>query len=132
MDDDALIFAKLDRASELMFNRDRAIVDELWSDGFQLIGSEDGETAFSRPYLEGLVDALFKASFQLRWFWDRKSIRIENDIAWVFAQGRLEFVYPDRIIPVAYRLVAIFKRSGNDWVWRLYSGSEPIPRRPLQ
>lgn len=132
MDDKTAIAAKLDRASDLMFNRDSAIVNELWSDGFQLIGSEDGETASSRQDLEGLVTALFSASFRLRWFWDNKSITIDNDTAWVFAQGRLDFVYPDRTIPVAYRLVAIFKRAGSDWVWRLYSGSEPIPRRPLQ
>jgi len=134
MNDEQAIIAKLDRASALMYAQDMSIVDELWSDGFRLVGSEEEEIATSHEELRGLVTLLFGASFRLRWLWDDRSIRIENDIAWVFAPGRLEFLYNDPNTPplsVAYRLVAIFARSGNDWRWRLYSGSEPMPRRPL-
>jgi len=132
MDDIQAITAKLDRASALMFARDIAIVDELWSDGFQLVGSEEGEIAVTHDQLVLLVTTLFAAPFRLRWDWNDKSLTIENDIAWVFAQGHLEFVYDDHIDRVSYRLVAIFRRASSDWQWRLYSGSEPEPRRAFR
>jgi hypothetical protein len=127
--DEQAIYAKLDRASALMFAKDMAIVDELWSDGFQLVGSEKGEIATTRHDLEELVAYIFTAPFRLRWIWASKPVIIENDIAWVFAQGHVEFVY-DRYVDLApYRLAAIFRRAGTDWTWRLYSGSEPMPQR---
>jgi hypothetical protein len=129
MDDEQAIAAKLGRASDLMFARDIAIVDELWSDGFRLVGSEVGEMASTRQELHDLVSYVFTAPFRLRWIWDSHPVKVENDMLWVFAQGRVEFVYPDRVDPVSYRLVAIFRRSADDWVWRLYSGSEPFPTR---
>ena len=131
MDDIEAIAAKLDRAGALMFARDPAIVDELWSDGFRLVGSEIGEIAATRDELVTLVTAIFNAPFKLCWVWDDKSVTIENDIAWVFAQGHLEFVYDDHVDTVSYRLVAIFRRAGTDRRWRLYSGSEPMPQRPI-
>ncbi|CAN7609403.1 nuclear transport factor 2 family protein [Rhizobium sp. LjRoot254] len=127
--DEQAIYAKLDRASALMFAKDMAIVDELWSNGFRLVGSEVGEIAETRDELEGLVAYVFTAPFRLRWIWDSKPVTIENDIAWVFAQGRVEFVYDRHVHPAAYRLAAIFRRAGTDWTWRLYSGSEPMPQR---
>jgi hypothetical protein len=129
MDDIQAITAKLERASALMFAKDIAIVDELWSDGFRLVGSEEGEIAATRDELEALVTFLFSAPFRLRWVWASKDFTIENDIAWVFAQGHVEFVFDDHSEPLPYRLVAIFRREKNDWTWRLYSGSEPIKRR---
>jgi len=50
--DDQTILSKLDRLSALVFARDPAIVDELWSDlGFRLVGSEQGESAETRDEL---------------------------------------------------------------------------------
>jgi hypothetical protein len=131
MGDTQALTLKLDRASELMFARDIDVVDALWSDGFRLVGSEEGEMAATRDDLEALVSYLFAAPFRLRWVWDDKSFTIENDIAWVFAQGHLEFVYDTHTERPPYRLVAIFRRDGADWKWRLYSGSEPVPARPF-
>ena len=129
MDDNQAITSKLEKASALMFARDIAIIDELWSDGFRLVGSEEGEIAATRDELEMLITFLFSAPFRLRWKWASKDFTIENDIAWVFAQGHVEFVYDDHTDALPYRLVAIFRRAKDDWIWRLYSGSEPIKRR---
>ena len=129
MEDEQAIYSKLARASELMFAKDIAIVDELWSDGFRLVGSEVDEIAATRDELEGLISYIFTAPFRLRWSWDSKPVTIENDIAWIFAQGHVEFVADQDVQRFPYRLVAIFRRAGADWTWRLYSGSEPIPTR---
>lgn len=131
MGDIQAITFKLDRASELMFARNIAVVDEFWSEGFRLIGSEEGEIVATRDDLVALMNRLFAAPFRVRWNWDDTSFTIENDIAWVFAQGHLELVRDSHTDRPSYRLMAIFRRDGDDWKWRLFSGSEPVPARPL-
>ena len=125
MNDDQQILARLERLGELLFARDPGIVDELWSDGFRLIGSEKGEIAETRDQLDDLFARLFHLDARLCWAWDTKTITIENDIAWVFAKGHVEIAHPDRIDRRPYRLVAIFRKVDGNWRWRLFSGSEP-------
>lgn len=131
MSDISAIEAKLATAAQLMFDKDIAIVDELWSDGFRMIGSEVGEIAATRDELERQITKIFANSFKLRWIWNDKAYTFEGDIAWVFAQGYIEFVSEAGSGKVDYRLVAIFRRTPDGWTWRLYSGSEPEPARPL-
>ena len=131
MDPTQAIHSMLDRASGKMFAKDISSVDDLWSAGFRLVGSEVDEIAATRDELLGLISYIFSAPFRLRWEWDSRPVIAENDVAWVFAQGHVVFEYPDHVDRLPYRLVAIFRRHGHDWVWRLYSGSEPVPRRPL-
>jgi hypothetical protein len=119
------ITAKLEQLGELMFARDMAIVDELWSDGFRLIGSEIGEIATTRADLETLFSGLFEHPARLRWRWDETVTTIENDIAWAFAEGNLELAYADHTDRKPYRLVTVFRRANDSWQWRLFSGSEP-------
>lgn len=129
MSDIAAINAKLDVAANLMFAKDMAIIDELWSDGFRLVGSEEGEIAATRDELVAVISAIFAQPFRLRWVFNDKSFNIENDIAWVFAQLTVELVFPDNVVALPYRLVTIFRRVAGEWQWRLYSGSEPVPPR---
>lgn len=117
---------KLERLGELLFAQDMAIVDELWSEGFRLVGSEIGEIATTRSDLEDLFSRLFKRDARLRWRWDETVTTIENDVAWVFAEGNLELAYADHTDLKPYRLVTVFRKTGDDgWQWRLFSGSEP-------
>ncbi|RYE52603.1 MAG: hypothetical protein EOP18_10490, partial [Rhizobiaceae bacterium] len=96
MDDKAAIEAKIDVAARLMFNKDMAVVDELWSDGFRLVGSEELEIAASRDELFELISYLFSLPFQLRWvFSQRPDIIIENDVAWTFSEMHVHLVCPD-------------------------------------
>ena len=128
MSDEAEIHAKLDYAAELMSNKNMAIIDELWSEGFRLVGSEDSELANTREGLIAQITKIFAKPLSLHWAWDNRPVIVENDIAWVFATGRLEFVTDPgipAIDPLPYRLVAIFRRVAGGWQWRLYSGSEP-------
>lgn len=128
MDDVSKIKAKLDAAANLISAKDRAIIDELWSDGFRLVGSEDEEIAATREELDGFITLIFAQRFQLRWDWDDISVNVEDEFAWAFARGHVRFV-GDPTLRVPYRLVAIFRRAGDGWQWRLYSGSEPEPLR---
>jgi hypothetical protein len=126
MSDEQAIIAKLDRLGELLFARSSDIVDELWSDGFRLVGSEKGEVAETRAQLEAVVDDLYGRPPRFRWAWDKTSITVENDVAWLFAEGNIVITYSDRADRRPYRMIAIFQKFGGNWRWRLFSGSEPL------
>ena len=126
MDDRRAILARLDRLGELVFGREPAVVDELWSDlGFILYGSEAGESAHTREELAHLFEGLYALPFRIRWRWDDPAVTISRDIAWFISEGQIELTYPDRMVSQPYRLAAIFQKVGGQWKWRLYSGSEP-------
>ena len=131
MDDRKAILARLDRLGELVFARDAAVIDELWSDlGFTLYGSEAGESARTREELARLFAWLYALPFRIRWHWDDPAVTIAGDVAWFVSEGQIELAYPDRLVSQPYRLAAIFQKSGGQWKWRLYSGSEPAAPPP--
>ena len=124
--DDQAILARLDRLGALLFARDPAIVDELWSDlGFRLIGSEPGEIADTREALAQLMSGLFSRPARLTWSWTDRKVTRQGEIAWLFAEGHVVATAPDRTDRLPYRLVCIFQKIAGTWRWRLFSGSEP-------
>ena len=124
--DDRAILARLDRLGELLFARDPAIVDELWSGfGFRLIGSEPGEIADTREGLAALMAGLFSRKARLSWSWDNRSVTRQGEIAWIFAEGYVVVTAPDRTDRLPYRLVCIFQKVAGTRRWRLFSGSQP-------
>ena len=130
MTDEEAILARLDRLGELMFARDPAVVDELWSEaGFSLYGSEAGEHAATRDDVARIFASLYALPFRICWRWEKPAITIAGDIAWLSSEGQIEFTHADRVERHPYRLVAIFQKIRGAWKWRLYSGSEPAPTR---
>jgi hypothetical protein len=126
MSDEAAILARLARLGELMFARDPAVVDELWTEaGFVLYGSEVGEVARTRAELTHLFDELYARPFRIRWLWDNPAVSLAGDVAWLATECQLELTYPDRVERLPYRITAVFQRIAGQWRWRLYSGSEP-------
>ena len=126
MTDEEAILARLDRLGELMFERDPAVVDELWSEaGFSLYGSEAGEHAATRDDVARIFASLHALPFRICWRWEKPAITIAGDIAWLSSEGQIEFTHADRVERQPYRLVAIFQKIRGAWKWRLYSGSEP-------
>ena len=130
MTDEEAILARLARLGELMFTRDPAVVDELWSEaGFSLYGSEVGEHAATRHDVVRIFAGLHALPFRIRWLWQKPAIAFAGDVAWLTAEGEIEFTHPERVEREPYRLVAIFQKIAGVWKWRLYSGSEPAPTR---
>jgi hypothetical protein len=126
--DEAKILSRLDRFNGLLFARDPAIVDELWSDrGFVLHGSEKGESARTRGELAALFAGLFDRPYRLSWDWESREVTREGDVAWLSAEGRLLLTHADRVERLPYRMIGIFQKLGEEWRWRLFSGSEPAP-----
>jgi len=124
-DTHAAIRRRIDRFSALLTARDTAIVDEIWSPGFRLVGSEPGETADSREALAHLFGKLFARPVRYGFDFATFAVDGNGDTAWLFAEGDLTATGADTTDRFPYRLTAVFVRSGDDWRWRLFSGSEP-------
>jgi hypothetical protein len=124
--EDQSLLAKLDRLNALVYARDPAIVDELWSNlGFRLVGSEVGEIDETREELAAHMAALFAKPFQVSWAWAQRKVTRHGDIAWVFADGEIVIAYPDRTERKPYRMFCIFQEVDGRWYWRVFNGSEP-------
>jgi hypothetical protein len=124
--DDQAILARLDRLGALLFAREPAIVDELWSElGFRMVGSEPGEIADTREGLAALMAGLFSRKARLSWAWDDRKATRQGEIAWIFAEGYVVVTASDRTDRLPYRLVCIFQKVAGTWRWRLFSGSQP-------
>jgi hypothetical protein len=124
--DDRAILGKLDRLGALISTRDLAVVDELWSGAeFRLIGSEEGEIAATREELAALMAGLFAKPCRISWAWKDRTVTRSGDLAWVCAECDLVLAYPERTERRPYRMVCIFQKIDDRWIWRLYSGSEP-------
>jgi ketosteroid isomerase-like protein len=120
-----VIRAKVARMSALLAARDPAIVDELWSPGFRLVGSEHGEIAEDRPRLERLFAMLFARPVAYGFDFTTFAVGRQGDIAWLFADGHILAQGATETARHPYRLTAVFQRRGEDWQWRLYCGAEP-------
>ena len=125
--EDQALLAKLDRLNALVYARNPAIVDELWSDlGFRLVGSEVGEIDETREELAAHMAALFAKQFRVSWAWGQRKVTRHGDLAWVFADGEIVIAYPDRTERKPYRMFCIFQKLEGRWQWRVFNGSEPV------
>ena len=125
--EDQALLAKLDRLNDLVYARDPAVVDELWSDlGFRLVGSELGEVDETREELSAHMKALFAKPFRVSWAWRQRKVTHQGDLAWVFADSEIVIAYPDRTERKPYRMLGIFQKLDGHWHWRVFNGSEPV------
>lgn len=123
--DHEAIRLKVDQMSALLRNRDMAIVEEIWSPGFRLVGSEIGEVAESREQLLALFEKLFARAVRYAFAFEKFDVNREGNIAWLFAEGDLLADNGKQVDRFPYRLTAIFRMEEGNWRWRLFSGAEP-------
>ncbi len=125
--DQEAVFALMDRLGTMIFARDMAVIDEMWSGpGFRLIGSELAEEARSREEMAIFFAHLFAAPARYRWEWGERAVEQLGDLIWVCAKGDLIISLPEQVRRKPYRTTCIFERRGGRWLWRLFSGSEPV------
>ena len=125
--EDQAVLAKLDRLNALIYARDPAVVDELWSDlGFRLVGSEIAEIDETREELAAYMQALFARPIRISWEWRQRKVTRHGDLAWVFADSEIVIASADRMERKPYRMFCIFQKLRDRWYWRAFNGSEPI------
>ena len=125
--EDQAVLAKLDRLNALIYARDPAVVDELWSDlGFRLVGSEIAEIDETREELAAHMQALFARPIRISWEWRQRKVTRHGDLAWVFADSEIVIASADRTERKPYRMFCIFQKLRDRWYWRAFNGSEPI------
>ena len=125
--EDQALLAKLDRLNALVYARDPAIVDELWSD----LGSParrvggGGEIDETRDELAAHMAALFAKPFQVSCAWGQRKVTRHGDIVWVFADSEIVITHADRTKRKPYRCSRIFQKLDGRWI----GGSSTAPSR---
>lgn len=124
--DERALLDKLERFVAMVAGRDIALVDELWSEGFLMVGSERGEICRTRAELAAKLTSLFASPATLVFDWPRREVRLVGTIGWIFAEGDLVIRrqgMPETRQP--YLASCIFERVDGTWRWRQFFGSEP-------
>ena len=122
--EDQAILWKLEQFSALVFGRDRALVNELWSDlGFSLIGPEFGDETHTRAELAARLEEIFDLPVRLSFGWSDVKVLRERDVAWAIADCDLVLTHPDTVEYKPHRVICIFQRADGRWRWRLFSSS---------
>ena len=126
---EAMILAVLDRTSERFLARDLDGLLELFSpdEDILLAGSEMGEVARGREDIRSSLVELFGRPEAYSFQWDTRNVSANGDVAWVFAEGSVAVHQDDGAIErLPYRMSGVLQRVGNQWLWRMFVGSEPV------
>jgi len=118
------IDATLRRLGTMLFDRDAAFADQFAEDAL-LVGSEMGEIAAGREAIRTMIDGLFGRTARYIWDWQSVDIRVDGDLAWLFAEGQVVRSDSEGRLAVPYRLSAVLGWDGEAWRCRLFHGSEP-------
>jgi len=126
-DDETLLASKLQVFQSMIETKNRALIDELWSDkGFHLIGSERGEICLTRAQVEAKLEAIFSSPSTLVLEFPRTHISVVGNAGWIFAEGVLTRRDPaGLIVATDYLATCIFEQVEGVWRWRQFFGSEP-------
>jgi ketosteroid isomerase-like protein len=104
--------------------RDAAAAAELFvaDDDVWFAGSDLPELARGPVEAQQLLEAITRSASTLHFEWESQQVRVEGNVAWVNAVGRV-FVDGSRELP--YRATAVLVRRGGAWRWHTHNGSEP-------
>ncbi|MCI3132483.1 nuclear transport factor 2 family protein [Phenylobacterium aquaticum] len=118
--------ARLARFSDLCAARDPHLVDE-FLDPALFAGSGVSERAMGRDAMIAQFKSVFAQPVRIAFAWDQVRIDQAGDIAWLFAEG-FAVATPDKgeVQRSPYRLSGVLQRRGDDWLWRQWTGSEPV------
>ncbi|MFO1067947.1 MAG: nuclear transport factor 2 family protein [Geminicoccaceae bacterium] len=124
--DELVLLEKLERFVAKIAAKDLSVIDDLWSDGFLMVGSERGEICRTRAELEAKLRSVFAPARTLRFDWPRRDVRLAGPVGWIFAEGDLVIRAGDGSeTRVAYLASCIFEQVDGSWRWRQFFGSEP-------
>ena len=88
-----------------------------------LIGSEETDVAIGKAAIRANLYALYAKPFRVTFSFPERRVSALGNIAWFTAEGTYRFSTEDEEHP--YRLTGILERRDDQWLWQLFSGSEP-------
>lgn len=122
--DQQAVIDALDRFILRCRERDFAIIEDFAEDAL-LLGSEADEVAHGRAALHAQFAAIFAQPYVIGFVFDTVDATVSGDIAWFHAEGAAYLTQDGQQRRLPYRLTGVLERTGPDWHWKLFHGSEP-------
>jgi ketosteroid isomerase-like protein len=118
----------LERFFRLVSTRDMRVLAEFApGNDVLLVGSDAGEIATGPQEIEAFFRRIFAATSTFSWKARRIHVSQAGDIAWFFADGQMTVESAEGQEERPYRIAGVLERIGDQWLWRQYHGSEPVP-----
>jgi ketosteroid isomerase-like protein len=127
-DRDAAIRQSLDQLNLVLATKNLEKIMTVYdaSDDISVIGSDSAEVFIGRERVKQFMEMIISMPFVFSFEFDHPVISCEGNIAWVFTDGNMVHTRSNgKVTKVPYRVTAVMVKRGNDWKWKMFSGSIP-------
>ncbi|HEX9252781.1 MAG TPA: nuclear transport factor 2 family protein [Ignavibacteriaceae bacterium] len=122
------IRASLNKLNEVLATKDLKTVMSIYddSDDITVIGSDSGEVFIGRSQVQKFMKIIISMPFVFSFVMEPVTISFDQNIAWVFVDGKMVHTRDNgKISKFPYRIMAVMVKRGNEWKWKVFSGSIP-------
>lgn len=125
---DPAIIKCLNSMNEALATKDlkkvMAVYDD--SENIVVVGSDSAEIFIGKKRVEEFMSSIVGMPFIFSFEMDNPLIQKDKNVAWVFIDSKMVHTGNDgEIAKIPYRVTAILVKRGNEWKWRMFSGSIP-------
>ncbi len=125
---DSAIRSSIDRMNQALATKDFQTVMNVFDDADDIIviGSDTGEVFIGRERVKVFMKMIVSMPFVFSFDMNQVVISHNEQTAWVFVDGNMVHTRSSgKVTKVPYRIMAVTVRRGNDWKWKVFSGSIP-------
>ncbi|MCX6174621.1 MAG: nuclear transport factor 2 family protein [Ignavibacteriales bacterium] len=118
----------LNRMNEVLATKDLQTVMTVYdnSDDIMVVGSDSGEVFIGRERVQEFMKVIVSMPFVFSFDMDQVIINHSENIAWVFVESKMVHTGSNgKVSKVPYRITAVMIKRGNEWKWKVFSGSIP-------
>lgn len=108
-------------------DRDATGAVALFCDDGILVRSAAGESASGRAELTACFGEVTGWPFTVGWAWELPVAGRQDDVVWFVCPATLQPRGDGAPADRPYRLSGVLRRTGADWRFALFNGSEPAP-----
>jgi ketosteroid isomerase-like protein len=88
-----------------------------------LFGSEASDRAIGAPAIRQHFADFYAKPFRIIFTFPDRRVSAHGNVAWFTGEGSYRLSTAD--VDVPYRLTGVLERRREQWLWQLFSGSEP-------
>jgi ketosteroid isomerase-like protein len=118
----------LGRLNEVLATKDLNVVMSIYdtTDDIVVVGSDSGEVFVGRERVRAFMKIIVSMPFVFSFDMDQVFINNSRDIAWVFVDGKMVHTRSSgKVSKIPYRITAVMVKRGDEWKWKVFSGSIP-------